>query len=157
MKHRVNIIAGPPSDKSLDAEALERFFSAADVHIAMGGITSRLVCAYLGEELVLEPDYCVSGLMTYGTIGDVIAMEGVITLNVAANYLTGKGARPGKGSGCDKILEILLWADEIEFIFGTAYNPDHVGEMSLENKENSICTIKTELEKLGKKVDIIKY
>ena len=154
---KVNIIAGPPKDRAFDNTAVEHFMRDADIHIAMGGITSRLVCAYLGEELILEPEYCGGGLMTYGRIGDVIAMEGVITLNVAAKYLSGKCSRPAPGSGCDKIIDILLDADEVEFVFGTACNPDHEGDMTLEHKENSIDIIKAELEKLGKKVDIFKY
>lgn len=151
------MIVGPPQDKAQDAKAVEAFIKGSDVHIACGGITSRIVSSYLKKELELEALYLPDGQMTYGHIGDVIATEGVITLTAVSSYLEGRGPLPYKGSGARRILEAFEDADRVRIIFGTSVNTDHEGILCFENKEKSLRIIKKELEKLGKKVEIIKF
>ena len=151
------LMAGPPRDKSKDGDAIREFMTSADFRVVCGGTTSRILCRYLGKELVLEPKYFADGLMAYGCIGDIIATEGVVTLTATARYLAGEIEYLEEGTGSKKLAELLTDAHEIKMILGSAVNPEHRGELDFKIKEKSLHQIKQELEKLGKKVDIIKF
>ena len=157
MIKRLNMIVGPPADKSRDKEAVELFKKDADMYVACGGITSRIVSLHLEKELELEAEYLYDGLMSYGHIDDVIVTEGVVTLCAVAAYLDGTGKIPSRGSGSRKILELVKQADLITIIFGTSVNEEHEGNIAFKYKEESLYTIKHELEKRGKKIRIIKF
>ncbi len=157
MTAKLNIIAGPPRDKVLDGEAIELFLEKADMYAVCGGSTALMVSAYVGKELILEPSYAEDGLMTYGHIGDFTVTEGVVTLMAVAKYLQGEAPRPHKDSGAGRLAELFDRAEEIRIIFGTAVNRMHTEEISLRHKEKSLEDIKLQLEKLGKKVEIIKF
>ena len=157
MKKRLNMMVGPPSDKSRDGEAAELFLKAADDHVVCGGITSRIVSAYLDKELELEAEYFQDKLMSYGYIGSVIATEGVVTLNAIADYYEGVKEIPSEGSGARKIMELFDGADLITVIFGTCVNEEHEGDLAFENKQKSLYKIKSKLEGLGKEVEIINF
>ena len=157
MTVRLNIIAGPPADKSRDREAMELFLSEAEAYVVCGGSTAAMASAYLEKPLELEPDYPETGLMSYGYIGDFVVSEGVVTLCAVSEYLEGKRPLPAKKTGAGKLIELLLAADSIRIIFGTAVNPLHFGEKSFSRKKKSLDVIKAELEKTGKKVEIIKF
>ena len=157
MKNRLNMMVGPPCDKSRDKEAVEMFLKEAENHVVCGGITSRIVSLYLDKELQLEAEYFPDRLMSFGYIGDVIATEGVVTLNAIADYYEGEKAIPSEGSGARKILELFECADVVTVIFGTSVNEEHEGSLAFENKTKSLYTIKHKLEGLGKKVEIINF
>ena len=157
MTKKLNMMVGPPLDKSMDEEAVKVFSADADAFVACGGITSRVVSTWLGKELELEAEYFSDGLMSYGYIGDVIATEGVVTLCAVARYLEGVGKYPSKCSGAEKILQLFEQADLVRIVFGTSVNDEHEGELAFEYKEASLYSIKEKLEDLGKKVEIIKF
>ena len=157
MTKKLNMMVGPPLDKSMDEEAVKVFSTDADAFVACGGITSRVVSTWLGKELELEAEYFSDGLMSYGYIGNVIATEGVVTLCAVARYLEGTGEYPSKSSGAEKILQLFEQADLVRIVFGTSVNDEHDGELAFEYKEASLYSIKDKLEALGKKVEIIKF
>lgn len=159
MSITLNMMVGPPKDKSLDRKAVELFLERADRYVACGGSTAGILLSYVGSDLVLEPCYPEKGLMSYGTMGDIIVTEGVITLCAVADYFSGKRNRPKSETGAGKLIEMLEISDSVRIVFGTAVNPLHMKNSSLffENKEKSLECIKSVLESMGKKVEIIKF
>lgn len=157
MTARLNILVGPPSEEIRDKEAIEFFLQEAETRVVCGGSTTLMLSRYMNIEPSVESEYPEEGLMSYGYMGDIVVTEGVVTLRAVADYLKGYRARPVDETGAGKLIALFEKADEVRIAFGTAKNPRHFGVISFARKNESLELIKEELEKRGKKVEIVRF
>ncbi len=118
--------SGPPSDPTLDEVALDKLMAETGTRIICGGSTGQIAARLLGAELKLEPrpaDAWEEVPPTSRMEGVNLVTEGAVTLGKARERLAGDVS---KGTdGATRLARTLLEADKIQFIVGTAANPDH--------------------------------
>ena len=155
---QVNVMFGPPADRSDNERMLSLFFSKEGRHIVCGGTT--------GKPLVPNLEYLDPEIPPTATIEGVdLVTEGVITvsrvLDYAKNY-TGPNSDYEKWScgqdGASKIARMLFEdATDIEFFVGRAVNPAHQNPnlpINFNIKMRLVEELGEELRKMGKKVKI---
>ena len=163
---QVNVMFGPPADRSDNERMLSLFFSKEGRHIVCGGTTSTIAAEYLGKPLVPNLEYLDPEIPPTATIEGVdLVTEGVITvsrvLDYAKNY-TGPNSDYEKWScgqdGASKIARMLFEdATDIEFFVGRAVNPAHQNPnlpINFNIKMRLVEELGEELRKMGKKVKI---
>ena len=163
---QVNVMFGPPADRSDNERMLSLFFSKEGRHIVCGGTTSTIAAEYLGKPLVPNLEYLDPEIPPTATIEGVdLVTEGVITvsrvLDYAKNY-TGPNSDYEKWScgqdGASKIARMLFEdATDIEFFVGRAVNPAHQNPnlpINFNIKMRLVEELGKELRKMGKKVKI---
>ena len=163
---QVNVMFGPPADRSDNERMLSLFFSKEGRHIVCGGTTSTIAAEYLGKPLVPNLEYLDPEIPPTATIDGVdLVTEGVITvsrvLDYAKNY-TGPNSDYEKWScgqdGASKIARMLFEdATDIEFFVGRAVNPAHQNPnlpINFNIKMRLVEELGEELRKMGKKVKI---
>ena len=135
---QVNVMFGPPADRSDNERMLSLFFSKEGRHIVCGGTTSTIAAEYLGKPLVPNLEY------------------------LAAKNYTGPNSDYEKWScgqdGASKIARMLFEdATDIEFFVGRAVNPAHQNPnlpINFNIKMRLVEELGEELRKMGKKVKI---
>ncbi len=120
----VTIFTGPPSAKNLDYRTARRFLLSDGVKVVCGATTAKIVAAHSGAPLDVEQDAkSVLAPPRYSIEGIDLVTEGAVTLTQVYNVL---GENPDdfeEESGVSELAELLLSADRIEFIVGSAKNP----------------------------------
>jgi hypothetical protein len=153
----VNVLSGPPKDKSKDKGFVHRFLSAEGIKIVCGGSSAKIVSREAGEPLeILEsgdsltpPKYQIKGI--------TLVTEGVVTLNQVNNILHEDIPDLGDlASSVAELADFLKIADRVVFYSGTAEN---LGSKHLEFRLQGIMPRKRiipvlvqKLEKEGKLV-----
>jgi len=119
------LLTGPPSDRTLVSKMIKDFVSQKGTRIVCGGTTSHLVADYLNEELQMDERFLDSDLPPSAKLlGIDLVTEGILTLSRAAQYLK-SGIPEGRQDAATVLLDLLLAADGIRFMVGTARNPAH--------------------------------
>ncbi len=137
---RATVWTGPPADPARDAEAVNRLMAAEGLKVICGGTTAQIAARVLGRRLEVEwlppskrkdrpkrrtpPPARLEGV-------DLVT-EGIITLGMAVELL--EQARtaqdlPRDDEAATRLAHILLAADEIHFLVGTALNPNQVADL----------------------------
>lgn len=163
---QVNMMFGPPSDRSDNERMLSLFFSREGRHIVCGGTTSTIAADYLGKPLVPNLEYLDPEIPPTASIDGVdLVTEGVITvsrvLEYAKNY-TGTNSDYEKWScgqdGASRIARMLFEdATDVEFFVGRAVNPAHQNPnlpINFNIKMRLVEELGEQLRKMGKKVKI---
>ena len=116
---------GPASNPVLDEIALGKLMAERDTRIICGGTTSQIAARLMGTELELEPrpddgwaDVPPASLLE----GVNLVTEGAVTLSQARERLAGDVSRGQDGA--TRLARLLLQADKIHIIVGTAINLD---------------------------------
>jgi hypothetical protein len=123
---------GPPAEPDLDAEALELFMTEPGLRVLAGGTTSEIAAALLGRELIAErrpEDGWHEVPPTWQLEGVDLVTEGLITLRRAGQHLArASGVRdlPRTSDGAVRLARLLMQADVVRFLVGTAVNPQQV-------------------------------
>ena len=96
--------------------------------IVAGGTTANIVSRYLGKPIKVELSNLNSEVPPIGYIEGIdLVTEGVLTINSAVERLR-SGIKLGKknfSDGADKLMQLLLEADDILVLAGKAVNPAH--------------------------------
>lgn len=120
----VNILTGPPCDPKKDKEVVNRFMMMDGIKVVSGGTTAKIIADCLGKEVMLEENpQSMLAPARYMIDGIDLVTEGAITLNQVYNVLDEDPSSFDEESGVTQLQELLLTADRINLIVGSAINP----------------------------------
>lgn len=120
----VTVFTGPPADAKRDREVARNFLAAEGTKVICGATTADIIARYLGTKVTIDrssqsmlapPGYLLDGI-------DLVT-EGSVTLNQVYNVLDVDPSQFDEDSGVTSLYELLVHADRVNFILGTAQNP----------------------------------
>lgn len=165
-REQVNMLFGPPSNRSDCDRMMSLFFSKEGKHIICGGTTSSIAAKYLGKPLVPSLKFEQSDVPPIAAIEGVdLVTEGVITVNrvleYAKDYLD-KNENYEHWSfnrdGASLISRLLFEeATDINFYVGRAVNPAHQNPdlpINFNIKMNLVEELSACLKKMGKRIKV---
>ncbi|MBC7224760.1 MAG: hypothetical protein H5T59_10895 [Anaerolineae bacterium] len=137
---RATIWTGPPADPARDVKAVERLMGAEGLKVICGGTTAQIAARVLGRRLEVEwlppsrrQDRARRRTPPPARLEGVdLVTEGIITLGLAVELL--EQARtvrdlPRDDEAATRLARILLLADEVHLLVGTALNPNQVADL----------------------------
>ncbi len=146
MRVRRTVVAtiwtGPPADREQDAQAVARLMKSRGIKVICGGTTAQIAARVLGQELKVDwvppskrgntPSRARGTPPTARLDGVDLVTEGILTLGQTVSLLeqakTVHDLPPGEDAA-SRLARILLSADEIHFLVGTAINPNQVADV----------------------------
>jgi len=156
------VLTGPPALRSKDREIVEKFMSTPGIHVVAGSTTADIVARELGREVKLvnqgmafgsPPEYKIEGI-------DLVT-EGAIMLNQVYNILDEDRSELDDSSLVERFCAMMLEADVITFIMGSAVNDAHTSllfkQTGIRPRLTAVQLISKKLKELGKLVIEIKY
>lgn len=162
----MNILFGPPSNRSDCDRMMSLFFSKEGKHIICGGTTSSIAAKYLGKPIRVSLNFEVSDIPPIAELEGVdLVTEGVITVNkvlsYAKDYLEDNSSyeqwsmqRDGASMICRLLFEE---ATDINFFVGKAINPAHQNPdlpINFSIKMNLVEELSACLKKMGKRIKV---
>ncbi len=136
------IWTGPPADREHDAAAVQRLMAAEGIRVICGGTTAQIAARVLQQELLVEwvppSKRRNGGGRRKGTPpvarleGVDLVTEGIVTLGQAVELLEeAESVRdlPDDDDAATRLARILLSADDIRLMVGTAINPNQVADV----------------------------
>lgn len=161
---RVNIMVGPPVDKSKDDFYIERFLEGEGKKVVCGGTSSIIVARHLGKPLETSFDFPDKDVPPIGFIEGIdLTTEGVITLRrlleLSEKYMSSKDLTPKtfkKKDGASLLAQVLFEeGTEINFFVGQSINAAHQGlPIDITMKLKLVENIASNLRKMGKRVTV---
>ena len=155
----LNILTGPPAEKSWDADVVRQFMEAEGAKAVCGSTTAELVgrelnlpvsINYISDSFHKPPSYAIEGI-------DLVT-EGAITLNQVCNILDELPEVLDKSSSVSDLYRLFYTSDTINFIVGTAANPGHQNivfkQMGVLPRQVIVQHLAEKLKKLGKLVNL---
>lgn len=162
----MNMLFGPPSNRSDCDRMMSLFFSKEGKHIICGGTTSSIAAKYLGKPLKASLNFERSDVPPIAEIEGVdLVTEGVITVNkvleYAKDYLDKNEMYEQwnfKRDGASLISRLLFEeATDINFYVGRAINPAHQNPdlpINFSIKMNLVEELSACLRKMGKRIKV---
>ncbi|MBC7237593.1 MAG: stage II sporulation protein E, partial [Chloroflexi bacterium] len=140
---RATIWTGPPADRTLDAQATERLIKSEGLKVICGGTTAQIAARVLGKELKVEwvpPRQRPQGRSerkrgappTAKLEGIDLVTEGIVTLGQTLELIEVAETvhdLPHEEDAAHRLARILLQADEVDLLVGTAINPAQVADV----------------------------
>lgn len=165
---QVNVIIGPPVNKEMDREVVNKFMSSEGKKVVCGGTTSQIVSRITGKEIVTSINYVDPAVPPTAKIEGIdLTTEGVLTMAKALEYVkkyvvSSNGIDEyinlDKQDGASKLAKLLVEdSTAVHFFVGRAINPAHQNpdfSMDLGMKLKLVNDMKEQLISLGKKVNI---
>ncbi len=164
-RNPMNMLFGPPSNRSDCDRMMSLFFSKEGKHIICGGTTSSIAAKYLNKPLKPSISF-ESDIPPIATIEGVdLVTEGVITVNrvleYAKDYLNENEFYETwnfKKDGACQISRLLFEeATDINFYVGRAINPAHQNPdlpITFSIKMNLVEELAECLKKMGKRIKV---
>lgn len=124
------ILIGPPRNLEDDVTVVDKLMRSNGIKVVCGGTTGEIVARVLGRELTVDLSSRNDRVPPTGIIPSIdLVTEGAVTLVDALEYLKKKsGPRDLRvRDGASRLASILLVADSVHFIVGTAANPAQQG------------------------------
>lgn len=162
----MNLLIGPPSNRTDCNKMMSLFFSKEGKHIVCGGTTSTIAADYLRKPLNVDLSYFDNDIPPTAAIEGVdLVTEGVITINrvltYAQDYLKDNSAYKKWSTGKDgasRIARLLFEeATDINFFVGMAVNPAHQDPtlpINFSIKMQLVDQLAECLKKMGKKIKV---
>ena len=162
----MNMLFGPPSNRSDCDRMMSLFFSKEGKHIICGGTTSSIAAKYLGKTLKPSLNFERSDIPPIAEIDGVdLVTEGVITVNrvleYAKDYLDKNESCEQwnfKRDGASLISRLLFEeATDINFYVGRAINPAHQNPdlpINFSIKMNLVEELSACLRQMGKRIKV---
>ncbi len=161
---KVNIMVGPPVDKSMDNYYVAEFIKDCDKKVVCGGTSSQIVSRELDKPLVTSFDFPDKDVPPIGYIDGIdLTTEGVLTLRkllqLSDKYLSVSDLTPktnNKQDGASLLAKILFEeATHVEFFVGQNVNVAHQGlPIDTTMKLKLIESLSSNLIKMGKEVKV---
>ena len=156
--------SGPPGRRAVEREVLEKLLAEPGTRVICGDTTAEIAARLLEVGLTLEPRPAdgwvevppVSYLAGAMARIDLIT-EGVVTLGVARGRIAGaKSVRdlPRQEDGATRLARLLLTADKISFLIGTAVNPAQTAPDGVPWRRIMIEKLLDDLKARGKLVSV---
>ena len=136
------IWTGPPADRADDPKAVERLMSAEGTKVICGGTTAQIAARELGKELRVDwtpPSKRKNkrkrkpGAPPVALLDGVdLVTEGILTLGETVRLLEASDTiydLPHDDDAPTRLARILLSADDIHLLVGTALNPAQVADL----------------------------
>lgn len=122
---RLLVLSGPPYDYGRDAECAALLDDFPGRKAICGGTTANLVAREWGAAIDTELPRPGSLLPPCSRMDGVdLVTEGILTLTQVARRLE-RGELSGSGDPADRLIDLLLDSDSIEFLAGTRINEAH--------------------------------
>jgi hypothetical protein len=119
----VNLLTGPPQDRSRDREIVGRFLKTHGRKIVCGGTTAEIVSRTIGKKVKVDEDSdSMIAPPRYEIDGIDLVTEGVVTLNQVYNLLEEPPERLVEDSGVTELCRMLTEADRINLFVGSVQN-----------------------------------
>ena len=162
----MNMLFGPPSNRSDGDRMMSLFFSKEGKHIICGGTTSSIAAKYLGKTLKPSLNFERSDIPPIAELEGVdLVTEGVITVNrvleYAKDYLDKNESYEQwsfKRDGASLISRLLFEeATDINFYVGRAINPAHQNPdlpINFSIKMNLVEELSACLRQMGKRIKV---
>ncbi len=160
----VNIMVGPPVDKTKDDFYIARFLEGDGKKVVCGGTSSIIVARYLKKPLETSFDFPDKDVPPIGFIEGIdLTTEGVITLRrlkeLSEKYLSSSDLTPKtykKKDGASLLANVLFEeGTDINFFVGQSINAAHQGlPIDTTMKMKLVESIADNLRKMGKKVTL---
>ena len=162
----MNMLFGPPSNRSDCDRMMSLFFSKEGKHIICGGTTSSIAAKYLGKTLKPSLNFERSDIPPIAEIDGVdLVTEGVITVNrvleYAKDYLDKNESYEQwnfKRDGASLNSRLLFEeANDINFYVGRAINPAHQNPdlpINFSIKMNLVEELSACLRQMGKRIKV---
>ena len=161
---RVNIMVGPPVDKSKDDFYISRFLSGEGKKVVCGGTSSQIVARYLGKKVEARFDFPDKDVPPIGYIEGIdLTTEGVLTmrrlLELSEKSLSPTDLTPKyftKKDGASLLAELLFEeASDITFFVGQSINKAHQGlPIDITMKLKLVESLSQNLVRMGKNVEV---
>lgn len=163
-KQVVDIMVGPPVDKTRDAEYVKRFLDGEGKKVVCGGTTSKIVADYLGKETKTSFDFVDKDIPPAASIEGIdLCTEGVITiralLELSNRYINPNDLTPKyfkKRDGASMLADMLFeQATHVNFYVGQSVNVAHQGlPIDTTMKLKLVESLSENLKKAGKAVTV---
>ena len=162
----MNMLFGPPSNRSDGDRMMSLFFSKEGKHIICGGTTASIAARYLGKTLKPSLHFERSDIPPIAELEGVdLVTEGVITvskvLEYAKDYLDKNESYEQWGfkrDGASLISRLLFEeATDINFYVGRAINPAHQNPdlpITFNIKMNLVEELSACLRRMGKRIKV---
>lgn len=156
------ILTGPPADRRVDGEIVEKFRRRPGLRAACGGTTAKIVARHMGGKPLdvdlstMRPDVPPLARLE----GVDLTTEGILTLTRTSDLLRSGTDKEGvkfRTDGASSLLRMCLDVDHIHFIVGLGVNPAHQNPdfpRQLDMKLAVVNGIADELRKRGKEVSV---
>lgn len=131
----VNLLSGPPSDKSLDEQVVSQFAESQGIHIISGGSTAKMVARIVGRNIEIAPAGSAITPPNYLIDGFELVTEGMVTLNQAFHLLDESVEKFPVGSPASELANYLKLADRVNIWLGKAEN---LGENEIEFRQQGL-------------------
>lgn len=158
----INLLTGPPSDKSLDKKIVSDFLETDGTKVVCGGTTARLVSRYLNKALSMKDDF-LSNITPpkYEIEGIDLVTEGAVTLNQVYNVWGEDGSELDKNNPVTELFKMLSSVDRVNFFVGKAENPTSRNiryvQAGILKREKIVPLLSDKLRESGKLVTIEYY
>ena len=163
-KLNVNIMIGPPVDKSRDDFYVERFLAGEGKKAVCGGTSSQIVARYLKTDVRSSMDFPDRDVPPIGYIDGIdLTTEGVLTmrrlLELSEKYVSEKDLTPKtftKKDGASLLAQLLFEeASDVHFFVGQSVNAAHEGlPIDITMKLKLVESLAANLKRMGKNVVI---
>ena len=162
----MNMLFGPPSNRSDCDRMMSLFFSKQGKHIICGGTTSSIAAKFLNKEIKTTLNFHNSDVPPIAYIDGVdLVTEGVITMNkvieYAKDYLDENSMYEKwnfNKDGASLICQLLFEeATDINFYVGRAINPAHQNPdlpINFSIKMNLVEELSKSLKLMGKRIKV---
>jgi hypothetical protein len=165
---QVNVLIGPPIDKSMDTYVINRFMGEEGKKVVCGGTTSKIVGRETHKSIVTDFNYIDRSLPPTARIEGIdLTTEGVLTmskaLEYAKKYLSSKNTINdiidlNRQDGASRLTKLLVEeSTQVHFLVGRALNPAHQNPdfpLDLGMKLKLVDDMEKCLKSLGKKVEV---
>lgn len=157
---QLTLLTGPPSDASMDEKVVRRLMLAPGKKVVAGGTTANVVGRVTSKKVAVDLSYHDPEVPPTASIEGIdLVTEGVLTLTAAIDRLDNH-RRLSDGSfrdGATLLARLLLEADKISILAGTAINPAHQNPnfpARINIKTQVLERLRTKLEAIGKQVEV---
>jgi len=145
----LQILTGPPFDKSRDAEFAARINAPDVTSVICGGTTAEIAGRELNREITMNLDNTDPHIPATSKMkGVALITEGCITLSHVADLIL-NGTNTTRKNGATQLRDLMLHHDRIVFLMGTGINPAHHDPklpVELEIRRTIIRRLKSVLE-----------
>ena len=128
-KRVANVFTGPPSNRSEDAQWVDRFTHRLGQRVVCGGTTAKIVARHLGHSLDVDLSTITAEVPPIARLAGVdLVTEGILTLTRLRDMLRTGADRASVRfavDGASSLLRLLLDVDHIHFLVGQTVNPAH--------------------------------
>ncbi|QTA38535.1 SpoIIE family protein phosphatase [Thermosipho ferrireducens] len=123
-KRILTIMVGPPEDEKNDELVVNKLLNSRGKKVICGGTTGKIVEKITGKKIDIDIRNISKNSPPVGYMDGVeLVTEGIITLTQVFRFYENQIQELGLGA--KKLINLLEWADIINFLVGRAINPAH--------------------------------